>query len=687
MHFQPKPHPLRQLFHRLLAYPWELLILLAVFAWLYRQTMPPGISSWIIEGWDSAMFQVTGSTWGLAHSPGYPLYTILANLFVRWLGLWPGLGDTALVWRVSLWSTVTSLLTLVFVYFTIWRISHDRPAAMLSAVILGISFIFWRGAIMAEVYSLNALIFALTYWLALHWANDQRDRSLIALGLTIGAGIVHHRTAFILPPTVAWWILLNSWQNKKITFWRALRSLIILTCLACLPLISYAYLPWVVQHRVGQTWLYATSMDWNTFWFILVSREWWGLVHVPATPLALLDALQTLFRQQANQVTMGVILMGLLGLLLAYRYLWLFGPPLLALIFFGLSYKVADVDSMLMPLTLTLCLGFGIFIGTLNRGLIRLTVFIVSFIESTLEHKWISTTTEILIIGSLSVGSYLIFRPIATANYHEVDLSGDWQAQDLVEEVTAIAHAGTPLTIIGQDNSVLPDFIYAKVLLEQENLSLEPLSTTQLSRMPATESQALLQNRLAEHRRILVDKETIDLGFIRWLTAAVKTGRIFMAPTGHPYLWELLPRPLNPQLPPNETLTRLAPGQFLEGQVSVIATNQQIIRKRTGCFLRLTLFWQSNTPLKKDYFVAVQPLGGETVLDKNDHLALMRGYLPTSQLQPGEIVRDEIDMLIRQPAALPLVNLVVNLYQVQGDQFPTFGQVTLPITVDPTKCD
>ncbi len=55
-------------------------------------------------------------------------------------------------------------------------------------------------------------------------------------------------------------------------------------------------------------------------------------------------------------------------------------------------------------------------------------------------------------------------------------------------------------------------------------------------------------------------------------------------------------------------------------------------------------------------------------------------------MRPGEIVRDEIDLLIRQPAALPGVLLVVNLYQVQGDQFPTFGEVTLPIMVGSEAC-
>jgi hypothetical protein len=215
---------------------------------------------------------------------------------------------------------------------------------------------------------------------------------------------------------------------------------------------------------------------------------------------------------------------------------------------------------------------------------------------------------------------------------------------------------------------------------------VEPLSTTTLSRMPEEASITLLQDRFSQGRRVLVDIESIDLGFIPWLSTAVKTGRIFLAPTGHPYLWELLPRPMPNILPEKEAWTQIPPGQFVDGKMSIIAYHEHIIRKRTGCFLRLALFWRTEQTLDQDYFVSVQPLGGETVLDKNDHLGLMRGYLPTSQIRPGEIVRDEVDMLIRQPAALPSVNLVVNLYQVQDNQFPTFGEVTLPITVDSNGC-
>ncbi len=677
----------------LLDWPWELIPLLAFFAWLYRQTMPPGISSWIVEGWDSAMLQITGSTWGIPHSPGYPLYTILTNLFVRLLGVLPGLAGTSVVWRVSFWSTVTSLLTLVFLYLIVRRLTRNRIFAFTSAAILGVSFIFWRGAIMAEVYSLNVLIFALTYWLAMVWDADRRDRWLIVLGLVLGAGVVHHRTAFVLPPTIALWVLLRREKKldsraKGLNFpqrWKlVLRRWAILVGFSLLPLLTYLYLPWAAQYRVGQTWLYADTSDWNTFWFVVFTREWWGLVQFPTTVSDWLEEVTALFYQQIDQITMLGVVGGTIGLLLARRYVWLFGLPFLMLTFFGMFYKVADLDSMLIPLTLTLCIGLANLASVLIRRLVSWLIKSLRVRDEALRgDKWLSTAVRAALSLGVAIGVFFLFQPVANSNYKAVDLSGDWQAEDLVEEVVAIAQAGTPLTIIGQDNSVLPDFIYADVVLGQP---VDPLSTTTLARMPEAASIDLLRNRFKQGRRVLVDVETIDLGFIPWLSKAINDGQIFLAPTGHPFLWELLPRPMSNILPENEVWIQTPTGQFLDGQVSMIAYHQQVVHKRTGCFLRLSLFWRIENPIEEDYLVAVQPLGGETVLDKDDHLALMRGYLHTSEIQPGEIVRDEVDMLIRQPAALPGVNLVVNLFQIKGDQFPAFGEMTLPIEVDPDEC-
>jgi hypothetical protein len=685
----PQPKSIWQQFEPILRWPWELLLLAAFFGWLYTATMPPGMSSWLIEGWDSAVLQITGSTWGVPHSPGYPLYTILANLFVRLLWLVPGLSGTEVVWRVTLWSTCTSLLTLIFVNRAAVRLTRNRILGLVIAVMLGLSFNFWRAAIMAEVYSFNALIFAVTCWLALVWDTDRRDRWLVLLGLVLGAGVVHHRTALILPPTIALWVMLYrerpldepSPPRLKLI---ARRWLILAGC-ALIPLASYLYLPWAAQYRVGQTWLYANTADWNTFWFVALTREWWGLVKMPTTPEGWVAGFTSLFWQQAAEITAGGVIGGVIGLMLRRRYLLLFGPPFVAFALFGASYKVADLDSMLIPLTLILCLGLAILAGVIVRDTARWLVTLLRGKDKELRgNKWISRAILVVLSMGLVGAFVLVFWPMAKANYAALDLSGDWQAVDLVEEVTAIAQAGTPLSIIGQDNSVLPDFIYNQVVLGQP---IEPLSTTTLSRMPEAESIALLQARLKENRRLLVDIETINLGFIPWLNEAIDQGQILLAPTGHPYLWELLPRPLSSTLPQTEPWTVTPAGQFLDGQISMIAFNQDVIRKRTGCFLRLTLFWRAEGPVPDNYNISVQPLGGETVLDKNDHLALMRGYLPFSALKPGEIVRDEVDLLIRQPAALPGINLVVNLYQVRGNQFPTFGEVTLPVTVDPAGCE
>lgn len=672
---------------RTLIWPWELIPLLALFGWLYVQTMPPGISSWIVEGWDSAMLQVVGSTWGIPHSPGYPIYTILANMFVRVIGIIPGLMDSDVAWRVSLWSTTTSLLTLVFLYLIVRKLARDRTAAIMACALLGVSFVFWRAAIMAEVYSLNVLIFAATFWLALMWDSSRRRGWLIALGVAVGVAVAHHRTAFILPPTIALWVWLKKRPKSEPDapppepVWR---RWLILAGVGILPLLAYLYLPWAAQFRQGETWLYGDASDWNTFWFMVVTREWWGLVEPPATLPEWIAALQWLIDQQHDQITITGIVVGLLGLLIVRRHLILFGPPLFALIFFGTAYQVADLDSMLIPLTLILCIGVGCTLGWLIRNTVTRLIKVIRWRDEIFKGTWLAPTVHTVIALGCMVGAYYLLYPIGEDTYDDVDLSDDWQAVDLVEEVAAIANAGTPLTIIGQDNSVLPDFIYARTVLGHP---IEPLSTTTLSRRDEAEVTALILERL-QTRRLLIDKESLDLGFLPWVNRHINNGTLLLAPTGHPKLWELLLRPISDTLPPNEPWRQLTPGQFLEGRMSLVAYYDRIIHKRTGCFLRLTLFWQAHESLTQDYFVAVQPLGGETVIDKHDHLGLMRGFLPTSQLRPGEIIRDEVDLLIRQPAALPSINLVVNLYQVRGNEFPTFGEVTLPLTdANPAGCN
>ena len=105
---------------------------------------------------------------------------------------------------------------------------------------------------------------------------------------------------------------------------------------ALLPLLSYFYLPWTAQNRVGQTWFFADT-DWHTFWFVTLAQEWWELITIPSTPRTWFEAWQALFYQQAEQITAVGVILGIMGLIVSRRYLWLFGPPFLTLVFFILS--------------------------------------------------------------------------------------------------------------------------------------------------------------------------------------------------------------------------------------------------------------------------------------------------------------------------------------------------------------
>ncbi|MEM7346268.1 MAG: hypothetical protein AAF485_18665, partial [Chloroflexota bacterium] len=423
--------------------------------------------------------------------------------------------------------------------------------------------------------------------------------------------------------------------------------------------------------------------DIQEIWPLISLREW-QLLFQSSDPLFNWQlSLERLFNQQVDQITVTGTILGLIGLAAARRYWLLFGPPFLAFILFGLLYQTNDVDGLLLPATLTLCIGLGYIIGFFTRRLASWLVKLIRVQDEAFRGSWLSTAIRWGLFISLLGGAYLFLRPIGEKNYEKVDLSEDWQAEDLVEELIAIAQAGTPISMIGEDHTVLPIALYAKFALEYP---VEPLSANNLSRMPENISISLLQNRFEAGQRVLIDNQTLDDSRIPWLNTAINRGQIFKAPTGHPYLWELLRRPTHNVLPDSEAWEQLPPGQFIDGDASIIAYHQQLVNKRTGCFLRLTLFWRAEQMIDGDYNISVQPLGGDIALAKNDHFALMRGYLPTSQIRLGEIVRDEIDLLILQPTALAGVRLLINVYQIQGDQFPTFGEVTLPIMINPDGC-
>jgi hypothetical protein len=165
--------------------PVEGLVLVGAFA-LYIGTLAPGLLPA-----DSGEFQVVCWVLGIAHPPGYALYTMLGRLFT----LLP-LRNPA--WRVNLYGAVCGALTLAVVARTVRRLSDSNAAGVLAAGMLGLATSFWAQSTTANIRSLTALFTALCVASLLQWQRTRAQRDLLLFALCFGLSVGHHASSGLL---------------------------------------------------------------------------------------------------------------------------------------------------------------------------------------------------------------------------------------------------------------------------------------------------------------------------------------------------------------------------------------------------------------------------------------------------------------------------------------------------------
>ncbi len=176
----------------------DALLFLASLA-LYVRTLAPTILPA-----DSGEFQFVPYVLGIAHPPGYPLYTMLAKLFT-----FLPVGDIA--YRINLFSAVTSALTLVVLGQAVRRATNSALSGWIAAAVLAVAPTFWAQGTTANIRSLTALFTALQVGALVHYAQSKNIRYLIVFAAALGLGITHHTS--LVPLTVAY--LLFLWVSDR----------------------------------------------------------------------------------------------------------------------------------------------------------------------------------------------------------------------------------------------------------------------------------------------------------------------------------------------------------------------------------------------------------------------------------------------------------------------------------------
>jgi hypothetical protein len=275
-------------------FPWWLaLASLAVYAC----TLCPSVF-----GGDSSELAAGGTTWGVLHSPGYPLYTLLANV----ANLVP-IGEPAA--RVNFVSALCSALASGFLATVAWWWTGSRPASVLAWAAWSFAPLVWRYSVVAEVFALNNLVWCAQLALSWRFAIARSRRALFAGAFVAGLGVAHHPTiAFGSVPLVAWSIALLVRERREETRDdraqarddraqarenrpHVARDLLIALACFVAGLTPYLYLPWAAVRVPEVSWGDPTTLDGVLYMVLRKEVGTLSLVHRGSTGASAWDGL------------------------------------------------------------------------------------------------------------------------------------------------------------------------------------------------------------------------------------------------------------------------------------------------------------------------------------------------------------------------------------------------------------
>jgi hypothetical protein len=170
---------------------------------LYFGTLAPTVLPYgVPDTLDSPMLQAQVSVLGIGHPTGYPTYMMLTHLFT-----YLPFGDPA--YRVNLASAVYGVAAVLVVYLAGLRLGGRAVAAAAGALAFGLSGAFWSQAVIAEVYTLEALLVALVILFLLLWRDRRDSRYLLLCAFLVGISLTHHLTSVLLVPAALAFVFLT----------------------------------------------------------------------------------------------------------------------------------------------------------------------------------------------------------------------------------------------------------------------------------------------------------------------------------------------------------------------------------------------------------------------------------------------------------------------------------------------
>ena len=638
------PPPSTQNRDRMLPDTWQKLIAVPVFflaLGLYILTLAPSVVT-IFD--DSLEFQLVTYLLGIAHPPGYPLYTLLGWIFTR-------LPIRDVAYRVNLMSAVFGAVTVTVTYLIAleliagsWKSEEERRtdarqmwaevlAALIGALALATSPVFWSQATVAEVYTLNAAFIAGLLWLLIRGKYPPSETSLLALAFFLGLSLTHHRTTLFMLPAIIYYL----WPQIKA--WK-LRTGIKIAAALVTPVLLYLYIP--LRGHVGsldETYVNTLKGVWKQ-----VTASGYG-VFIFGNPFGAERGVEFYFSLFLEQFGVICLAAGLLGLVVLSRRRAR-GLTLIAFatyLAFNLLYRVADIEVFFIPLFLIWSVWVGVAGGWLLTGRAWASTERLSWLRLP-----VTLLAALLLLGQLII----LFRD----HLPQMDRSNHWAVYDYGLDVIR-----QPLKPNDAIVGILGEVTLVRYFQEVDGLRPDIL----LVHADQEDDRMTNVARLLDEDRTVYLTRELPGAPERWSLSAVGP------------LVRVDPQPV--EEPPDSTFQT---GSAVIPEITLHGYDVNRLMTQNGqTSVRLTLIWHAQALISRELKVSVRLVdsAGQSVAQA-DAVPVHFAY-PTTAWRPGEFISDVYDLALPATLRPGEYTPVIILYDpAQGAR--EVGRVTLhPVDV------
>jgi 4-amino-4-deoxy-L-arabinose transferase-like glycosyltransferase len=387
---------------------------------------------------DAVMLQMQVSVLGIAHPTGYPTYLMLTHLFT-----YLPFGDPA--YRVNFGSAFYAALSVVAVYAAGLLLSRRVVAAASGALAFGLGTALWSQAVIAEVYTLNALLVSVTIVVLLLWRERRKDRYLLLAAFLVGLCLTNHLTSGLLLPASLLLVVLVDWR-RLVDIRLVLKGVL----LFLLGLIPYLYLP--IRAAMDPPMEANNPTDFGRFWYVVSGGNLTGSFF-SFGPLELPARMVFYWEHLLDNMPFLMVMVALTGavvMLLKDRAVGIF----LGFLFFGWLFHavendIPDIDLYFIPTYLIISLWAAAGLGTLLAEIETL----------------VSGLAKVAVLGVLS--AMLLVLPLlgASETSSENDMSDVYRGR---KEIEAVADNAAPNATILHHRSSM----WYMVLVEERRRDL-----------------------------------------------------------------------------------------------------------------------------------------------------------------------------------------------------------------------